>query len=223
MPPDRGPAWAKLRELRAAVDSARGRLGELAQAERKARRSLDAARQPLVAYLEAAEAGQRELDPAEIERLSAPIREAALTLELRPALRGRPEGGSDIVGLEAVDPQAEARVRGARTALDERERELAPFKREHFPQLVAEVAPEALAASQYRHDLAASLATAEERLRRIDAELTGLCRETGRASVDDVTSLLLTNSAAHEVDVIARTDPREATPALRGLLEAAAS
>jgi hypothetical protein len=134
------PAGERLAELQAAVTEAKERLREIEGERARMGRELARASAPLQAYYEELGAGEREADEELEAKLAADVREARSGATLR--LNKAPTDPAKVTGGDWVDERVEAKLAGARRALEDREAKLSEFLRGNR-ELVAEWIAEA--------------------------------------------------------------------------------
>ena len=158
-------ATEELEGLRAAVHEAQRRVTEAEAAALQGRRRLERARGPLLAYFEQLGAGEIEADPEEERGLRAAVTEAQSHVSTRPVLV---DGAT--VDFTPVDDEAEARLEGARRALEDRQNELYAYAGENVGALLDARVPNSLAvAARLREALEALVAVDGEWSREIGA------------------------------------------------------
>jgi len=168
-------ATEQLEQHRAAVHEAQRRVTEAEAAALQGRRRLERARGPLLAYFEQLGAGEIEADPEEERRLRAAVAEAQSHVSTRPVLAdGR------TVDFTPVDDEAEARLEGARRALEDRRSELYVFAGERLGDLLAERVPGSLAVAARLREALEALVAADGAWSREIAGYRGLASLAGR-------------------------------------------
>jgi hypothetical protein len=150
------PATEQLEERRAAAHEAQQRVTEAEAAALQGRRRLERARGPLLGYFEQLGAGEIEADPEEERRLRAAVTEAQQHVSTRPVLV---DGAT--VDFTPVDDEAEARLEGARRALEDRRNELRSFAAERLGDLLAERVPISLEVAERLRTALAHLLAAD--------------------------------------------------------------
>lgn len=133
------PASKRLAELEAAVEEARDRVRSIEVEQRQSNRKLKQASEPLHAYSREVGAGERDPDPELEAKLTAELGQVRSTATLRV---GRGTYKPTDVSAVWVDERLEAKLNGARRALEDRERELAEYLRGNT-ELVSEWIAEA--------------------------------------------------------------------------------
>ncbi|HMH48512.1 MAG TPA: hypothetical protein VK538_12465 [Solirubrobacteraceae bacterium] len=139
-------ALVELERLQGLVGAQRERVRELERASQEAARRVARARgalEDLYLRREMDEAQDLPVGPdAEEQELIEELREAEGGLSVRPVVY--PQGDlAPEIGLDAVNPMVEARLKGARMLLQERESELGAFVVAHVGDLAVERAPRA--------------------------------------------------------------------------------
>lgn len=118
-------ASARLAELRAAVEQAEARVREVEAERRRTMAELARAEAPLRDYWEEVGAGERDPDPGLERKLAAAVRDARATAVTVP-IRSSTDPNR-IIAVETHDQAIEAKLAGARRALEERRRELREY------------------------------------------------------------------------------------------------
>lgn len=134
------PASARLAELQGAVEEAKERLRSIEGERSRMGRELARASVPLRAYYEEVGAGERDPDEALEAQLAADVRRLRSTATLRLNKAAMDE--AKVTGGDWVDERIEAKLAGAKRALEDREHELTEFLRGNR-ELVAEWVAEA--------------------------------------------------------------------------------
>lgn len=169
------PATDRLEELRSAAHRASLRVRQLEAAARSSGRALAAALEPLRAYEEAVGAGERDPDEDEERRLLDAVRQAEGAVTMRPV---RSDGR--VVSLEPVDERAEARLRGARRALEAAEADVSSFAAGALDRLVEERLEQSRAVGREYVEAAARLRAADDAWGAERAYFATIARLAGR-------------------------------------------
>jgi len=208
-------ATEQLEGLRAAVHEAQRRVTEAEAAALQGRRRLERARGPLLAYFEQLGAGEIEADPEEERRLRAAVTEAQSHVSTRPVLAdGR------TVDFTPVDDEAEARLEGARRALEDRQNELYAYAGENVGELLDARVPNSLAVAARLREALEALVAADGEWSREIGHYRGLFALARR---DELAAELPRRSdaqreALREWDEALRDDPGALVPVPRSLL-----
>ena len=208
-------ATEELEGLRGEVHEAQRRVTEAEAAALQGRRRLERARGPLLGYFEQLGAGEIEADPEEERRLRAAVTEAQQHVSTRPVLV---DGAT--VDFTPVDDEAEARLEGARRALEDRRNELRSFAAERLGALLAERVPGSLAVAERLRTALEALVAADASWSREIAGYRGLASLAGR---DELAAELPRRSdeqrqALAQWDSLLRDDPGALVPVPRSLL-----
>lgn len=163
-------AWAQLEALRAQVRDAEAHLAELETEARDVVARYRGLRAAHLAELEDVEAGRRKRDEEAERELLAELDELERRLTMKPNQMG---------GVDPVDERLEARIAGARAALDGRRDAVAAFMRRGFGDLAFELTAEAREAAERVNAALPELLEAEAGYRRIRARWRPLLEANG--------------------------------------------
>lgn len=168
-------AWARVEALRVRVREAEAHVASLEARRAQAARDWRQAKTAELDHLRAVEAGAHEPDPDLERELADRVAELEGRLSFQPATG--PRGGR--LELEPTDDRLEARLDGARAALEDRRAELARFWREEFDALAGELVAEAREAQEAVEQALPALLDAESRYRQVRARWRPLLEGNG--------------------------------------------